>query len=140
MIEWVVERLLSLLGPIATLKREQRELADNALRSISHALNETYLYYRSVELKQGRNIDAEAQLSRYWAAAAIPLRHIDRQLAEICEYKAEYWVNPDTWDGDKVKQLGIGLDDVRKQYRARLAFGPPRHLSGRATSADKFGR
>ena len=135
MIQWVVEQLLALLGPLTTLRQEKRELADNALRSISHALNETYLYYRSIELGGVRNRDTEAQLSRYWAAAAIPLRHIDLKLAEICEYKAEYWVNPDTWDNAKVKELGIGLDDVRKQYRAKLGFGPTRHSSGRATPA-----
>ena len=45
MMEWVVERLISLLGPIATMTKDKRDLQDNALRSISHALQETKLYY-----------------------------------------------------------------------------------------------
>lgn len=73
MIEFVVERLLNLVGTIAVMGRDRRELRDNALRAISHALNETYLYYRDIDAGKERNIDTEAQLSRYWSAAAIPL-------------------------------------------------------------------
>jgi hypothetical protein len=120
MIEFVVERLLNLIGTIAVMGRDRRELRDNALRAISHALNETYLYYRDIDAGKERNIDTEAQLSRYWSAAAIPLRHIDNELAQICEYKSEYWVNPESWDSSKVEQLGIGLKDVRERYRNLL--------------------
>lgn len=134
MIEWVVERLVSLLGPISALGKEKRELGDNALRAISHALNETYLYYRDIEQGKKRNRDVEAQLSRYWSAAAIPIRHIDKELAQICEYKSEYWVNPDTWDDHKVKKLGIGLEEVRNKYRALLA---PRKFTSPSSPAPK---
>ena len=120
MIQWVVEKLIALIGPISALRKENRELADNALRAISHALNETYLYYRDIERGKERNPEVEAQLSRYWSAAAIPIRHIDRGLAQTCERKSEYWLNPDTWDEAKVTETGIGLDDVRKKYRALL--------------------
>jgi hypothetical protein len=34
MLEYLVEKLISLLGPIATLSKEKRELKDNALRAI----------------------------------------------------------------------------------------------------------
>lgn len=124
MIEWVVERLLDLIEPVANLSKDRRELRDNALRSISHALNETYLYYRDIETKgKARNMDTEAQLSRYWAAAAVPMRHLDAQLAEVCEYKSQYWVNPETWNPGKVRELGIGLHEVRGRYQALLRFG-----------------
>lgn len=121
MIEWVVERVSALIPAIDKLSTAKRELKDNALRSISHALNETYLYYGLLEKGGQRNTDIEKQLSRYWAAAAIPLRHIDQELASVCEYKSEYWVNPDSWDKAKVDRLGIGLKKVRNQYRALLA-------------------
>ena len=120
MIERVVEQLISLLGPIAKLSKEKRELRDNALRSISNALNETYLYYRDIKRGKGRDPEVEAQLSRYWSAAAIPIRHIDNELANICEYKSEYWINPDNWNDGKIESLGIGLESVRKRYRSLL--------------------
>jgi len=116
-----MERLIALIGPIQQLRKEQREVADSALRAVSIAINETYLYYRSLEKGRARSDDTEAQLSRYWAAAAIPLRHIDAELAEVCEYKSEYWVSPETWEPSQIKELGIELEAVRDRYRQRIA-------------------
>jgi len=113
------------------LTKDRRELKDNALRAISHALTETYLYYRRMELGKGRDNDIEAQLSKYWSAAAIPIRHIDPNLAQLCEHKSDYWVNPDRWDQKKVKKIGIGLEQVRKRYRA-LLNPRPRFLVSKA--------
>jgi hypothetical protein len=123
MIEQVIAGLGNVLGKIPAPGRDRREVHDNALRAISHALTETYLYYRSLEAGQQRNAEVEAQLSRYWAAAAIPLRHLDRDLASTCEYKAEYWLNPEDWSAERVRRVGIGLDDVRHRYRQLLTPG-----------------
>lgn len=41
MLSFVIEKLISLMGPIATLSKDKRELKDNALRAISIALQET---------------------------------------------------------------------------------------------------
>jgi hypothetical protein len=120
MLEWVTERLLALVEQFATLRKDQRDLRDNALRAISHALNETCLYYRDLGHGRPRNEDIEAQLSRYWSAAAIPIRHFDAELARVCEEKSEYWIDPDSWPADRVAAAGIGLDNVRRQYRALL--------------------
>lgn len=121
MLEFVVEQFIALLGNIQNLSKEKREIKDNALRAISHALNETYLYYASQDKGKQRNLDVEKQLSNYWAAAAIPLRHLDESLAMTCEYKAEYWVNPDNWSDEQIHKHGIALDSLRKQYRQLLA-------------------
>ncbi len=118
MLELVVERLISLLGPIATLSKDKRELKDAALRAISMALTETKLYYRDRENGKPRNPETEAQLAKYWAAAAIPLRHIDEELAMTCEYKADFWTGPDRWTGEEITRLGIKLEDVTMAYRS----------------------
>jgi hypothetical protein len=120
MLQYVIEKFIDLLPAFEKLSAQQRDMKDNALRSISHALNETYLYYRDIEKGVLRNQDIEAQLSRYWAAAAIPLRHIDGELAAICDNKSEYWINPDTWNQDKIDNLGINLEKVRNEYRLLL--------------------
>jgi hypothetical protein len=120
MITFVIEKLIGLIGPVASLSKERRELRDNALRSISHALDETYLYYRDLDRGKPRNFETEAQLAKYWSAAAIPIRHIDEELALICDQKSEYWLNPENWDQERVKEVGIALDDVRKHYRELL--------------------
>lgn len=121
MLEYVIDKLIALLGPIATLSKEKRELKDNALRGVSIALQETKLYYRDRGCGKGRNMDVEAQLAKYWAAAAIPLRHIDEELAMICEYKADFWTDPDHWPDEEIERVGIKLDDVSQAYR-RLAM------------------
>lgn len=137
MIEWVVEKFIALIPSFEKASSLRRDMQDNALRAISHALNETFIYYRDIDAGKPRSPDIEAQLSRYWSAAAIPLRHIDDELAQICEHKSEYWINPDNWDSEKIEHLGIGLAKVRDQYRSLLA---PKKFSlrGKAGSAAKL--
>lgn len=118
MLEFLVDNLISLLGPIATLSKDRRDIKDSALRAISTALTETKLYYRDRQSGKPRNMDTEAQLAKYWAAAAIPLRHIDEHLAMICEHKADFWTGPDNWTSEKVKKFGIKLEDVTKAYHS----------------------
>jgi hypothetical protein len=48
MLSQVIEGVVKLLGPIATLSKDRRELKDSALRAISTALDETYIYYRDL--------------------------------------------------------------------------------------------
>lgn len=130
MLEFLVDKLIALMGTIATLSTEKRELRDNALRAISTALQETKIYYACLGRGQQRDYDTEAQLARYWGAAAIPLRHIDEELAMICENKADFWIDPEHWSGEKIEQFGIKLEDVTKAYRqlARLNFNKARAL------------
>lgn len=120
MIKEILDGLSKILGPIATLSKERRELKDSALRAISTALNETYLYYRDINRGSPINRDREAQLSKYWSAAAIPMRHFDESLASICEHKSDYWINPESYDSNQIEELGIALDDVRQAYRRHL--------------------
>lgn len=121
MLEFIVGKLVSLIRPIQNLTNDKRAIKDNALRVISHALNETYLYYRNFYKDRQRDLGIEKQLSNYWAAAAIPLRHIDQDLAMTCEYKTEYWVNPENWTNEQIQEHCIALDDLRKKYRNMLA-------------------
>jgi hypothetical protein len=121
MMEWIVERLISLLGPIATMSKDKRDLQDNALRSISHALQETKIYYRNLDAGKERSYDIENQLAKYWSAAAIPLRHIDQELAMNCEDKAEYWLSPERFSNEDIKKMGIRLTDLSTAYRKLVA-------------------
>lgn len=116
----IIGGLFGVVPNLLSLPKERRELRDNALRGILVALDETYLYYRDIEKGKSRNEDREALLVRYWSAAAIPMRHIDRELARRCDQKAEYWLNPDKYDADAVRELGIGLESVWNAYRTLL--------------------
>lgn len=121
MLEFIISQFIALIEPIQSLSKDKRDLKDNALRAISHALNETYLYYRDIEHGKPQNLDIQKQLSHCWAAAAVPLRNIDENLALICEFKSEYWVNPENWSDEQIHEHGIALDDLRHKYRLLLA-------------------
>jgi len=124
----IIKSLFGLAPNLLALPKERRELRDNALRSILVALDETYLYYRDMNRGQQRDPDREAVLAKYWSAAAIPMAHVDPALAQRCDLKAEYWLNPDGYNADTIKDLDIGLESVRNAYRTLLK---PRSLMQR---------
>lgn len=65
-IEWVAERLISLLPIIGNVSKDKREVADKALYAISEALTETCLYVNKYVENGKRDEKIEAQLVRYW--------------------------------------------------------------------------
>lgn len=120
MLNEILDGLSKILGPIATASKDHSLMKDEALRAISHALDETYLYYRDLEHGRLQNRDKEAMLVKYWSAAGISLRHFDQRLARICDDKAEYWVNPENYSNEDIQNLEIGLDNVRQAYKKML--------------------
>ncbi len=120
MIEWVVQKLFDAIPLIDQASKEKRELADGAYLSISTALTETCLYVAQFNKTREPNFETQARLAKLWAEAAIPLRHIDSELSEICEYKSEYWVDPQSWDSSNSNSIEIDLVSVRNKYRAKL--------------------
>jgi|GEM_PF-6392788 len=67
---------------------------------------------------QGRNRDAanEKRLADLWFAASVPLRHFNDNLANLCEYKRDYWSNPADWSGDDRINTAIKLDAMRERF------------------------
>ncbi len=120
MITELIDSLVNIMGPLATSSRENENKKDQALRAVSYALDETYLYYRELNNGMLEDREREAQLVKLWSAAAIPLRHFDLDLSRICDSKSQYWINPQGFNDDQVENLGIRLDDVRKAYRKLL--------------------
>lgn len=119
-MEFVINKLFSLLAVFSAKRKEDKQLADDAIRAVSHALNETFLYYQRIDEGQERDREKEESLCKAWSSAAIPLRHIDRELSQICDKKSEYWLDPDSWDMKKIKDSNIGLESVRDKYRKLL--------------------
>ena len=120
MIEWVLEKLIAILPMIGDIGKDRRELADKALESVSRALTETCIYVKRYEEQGKRDLDMESNLVRFWSEAAIPLRHIDKELSDICEYKSEYWLDPKTWNPKQANGTSISLENVREKYRKKL--------------------
>jgi hypothetical protein len=91
------------------------------LRGIKQALHETYVYCRGIENGGSRDPDMEAQLAHYWAAAAIPVRKLNGELAARCDRKSEYWINPERYSDQDLQDLGIELRSVRQEYQELLS-------------------
>lgn len=62
----------------------------------------------------------EEQLARSWAGAAVPARHIDTELAEMCQHKSDLWINPDGWSREEIEKYGISIETVKERYLALL--------------------
>jgi hypothetical protein len=101
----------------------RRQDVDDALRAVQIALNETQIYYALRDRGEARSDEKELQLSRYWSAASIPLRHVDPGFAQMCEHKSLYWLNPDNWSDRKVRRYKIRLSTVTKRVRALRGVG-----------------
>ena len=125
MLPEIISGLFELIGPLAEASTSRRELKDEALRAIMVALNETEFYYKRLEDKNNRSRDTEQKLSNYWATAAIFIRHFDQHLAEICQYKSEFWRNYENWTPEMIKKTGIELENVQKEYKRMLL---PKHI------------
>jgi hypothetical protein len=130
----IIKSLFGVVPTLLSLSKDHRELRDNALRGILVALDETYLYYRDLNRGKARDLDRETLLVRYWSAAAIPMRHVDADLAQRCDQKAEYWLNPKRYSHDDIKELDIGLESVRNAYRTLLQ---PKSLVARPHSPGR---
>jgi hypothetical protein len=120
MLTEIISGLFGLVGPLSDATQERRAQKDEALRAISVALNETAFYYRHLAAGKKRSSDTEQKISNYWATAAIFIRHYDPPLAQICQYKSEFWIDYDYWTPEMIKDTGIELDNVRDKYRNLL--------------------
>lgn len=119
-LESFVEFCINFYNKKSNAKRQDVE---DALRAVQIALNETQIYYALRDRGMPRNDEKEVQLSRYWSAASIPLRHIDFDFAERCEHKSLYWLNPDDWSDRKIGRYKIRLSSVAKKVRALRGVG-----------------
>ena len=120
MYAWALAKMIALLGPIAEMQKDKRELADQALRAVSDALTKTRLYCKSLDDGIVPERKKEEELMKAWANAAIPMRHIDREFSEICEHKSQFWLNPAEWPQGSVAEMGIDLESVRERYQTLL--------------------
>lgn len=116
----LIDRLLAALGLIRENRRLQSERIDKALYALYMALNETRSYVSSLNRGMPRNSEKEYAIARLWSDASVPLRTIDRDLAERCFIKSGYWLEPDTWSELMIKEQRIGLTQVLKSTRNLL--------------------
>jgi hypothetical protein len=114
------DRLLAAIGLIRERQKERTTRVDKALYALYAALNETKVYISYLESGKRRNRNREFAIARLWHDASVPLRKVDRDLAERCFLKGSYWLEPDTWSELKINRKRIGLNQVIKSTRDLL--------------------
>ena len=106
------DKTLAVLGLIRDQKRQRTERTDQALLALYAALAETRSYMS--ELKQGTAQDTARQfaIAQLWYRASVPLRRIDKDLAERCFLKGGYWMEPNVWEQSQLETKRITIDSV----------------------------
>lgn len=113
----IFDKILNIIGLVKSGKLRRDDKIDSALKQIHEALVQTQLYLRKNSM---RDADKEFQLSKLWYQASIPLRHVDKGLANICNLKGGYWSNPDAWDDLETGEYDIAISNVETKVRELL--------------------
>jgi hypothetical protein len=115
------------LGPFVALisfLRGIRERRDDRIRAallpLGKALVETRLYLRNQERDGQRDRNREDDLVRRWAEAGAALYALDSGLAQVCEHKSMYWMEPEEWSTHDVREKGIAIDRIYQTYGSLL--------------------
>jgi len=114
------DKILAGLGLIREGRKQRTERIDQALLALYAALSETKMYIAERERGKRRNKKREYALARLWHRASVPLRAIDEQFADRCFLKGSYWMDPDTWDKQRIESTGIAIDAVFEATRKLL--------------------
>ena len=107
----------ALLDHISTHRNVQREICDHALAALYMACTETKICIQRVQRTGTSNRQTEEELARLWSKAAVPLCHLDADLAKRCIDKSEYWLNPDGWSATDIAQYRIGIHQIANEAR-----------------------
>lgn len=114
------DKILAGLGLLREGQKTRNEKTDHALLALYVALTETKSYIESREKGKRRNREREFELARLWHNASIPLRAIDKEFANRCFLKGSYWLEPDTWDKERIEDTGIAINSVFDATRQLL--------------------
>jgi hypothetical protein len=116
----IFDRCLAALGLLRERRKYRDEKIDQALYALYAALNETKTYIQHLDSGKRPNRKREWAIAKLWQDASVPLRAVDRDLAERCFMKSSYWLQPDTWTEVMIKNKRIKLDQVLKSTRSLL--------------------
>lgn len=117
----MVDTLLDWARDLQASQAARNEDVRKALKSISLAAVETRGYL--ADLRDGasdRDRSREGGLARLWTEAGHDLAQIDRELAERCLLKADYWSDPTGWDASQRETSAIRLEELHQEARDLL--------------------
>jgi transcriptional regulator with XRE-family HTH domain len=114
------DKAFSVLGLIREKKLRRTEKIDQALLALYVALTKTRSYISELEEGRRPNREKAMVIAQSWNAASVPLRAIDKDLAERCFEKGGYWMNPELWDSKRIESKRIKIEDMFEATRELL--------------------
>jgi hypothetical protein len=114
------DKTLQVLGLIRENKIRRTEKIDQALLALYAALAETKAYLSDLRSRKPRSRKREFAIAKLWHAASVPLREVDKGLAERCFLKGGYWMEPETWDQQRIREKRITIESVFEATRQLL--------------------
>jgi hypothetical protein len=110
--EWL-DRLIS-------SRQKRTDASRAAAEKLVHALSETQAYIHDIESGRRESRPRERELGHLWADAAAAFYGVDSNIAPLLLLKSESWTAPTKWPPERVKELGIGIDEVAEKARKFL--------------------
>ncbi len=114
------DKALSVLGLIREGKKRRTDKTDQALLALLAALAETRVYMSELKSGKCRSQEREMSIARLWHTASVPLREIDKELAERCFMKGSYWLEPEAWDNRQIDAKNIAIESMFEATRKLL--------------------
>ena len=62
----------------------------------------------------------QIRISKLWTEAALKLRSVNRDLAQRCALKGDYWTNPEDWSVRRIKKARIDIDRIFREAQELL--------------------
>jgi hypothetical protein len=116
----MIAALKALLEYFRDERHRREDKADDALAAIYAAANETKLYIQKTQRTGKSDRKEEEELSRLWTKAAVPIRYFDKDLADRCLLKGQYWIDPASWRVAEIVQFRIGIEEIFEEARALI--------------------
>jgi len=114
------DKSLAVFNLVREGKKQKNEKMDHALFALYTALNETKSYVEKLASGKRRNRKSEFALAKLWHDASIPLRYIDLELAERCFIKGSYWLEPEVWSENRIRDNKIDIENMIKSIKELL--------------------
>lgn len=116
----VFDHLINWLKTAGEGRRQNREEYKKALLIIYMAANETKSYIASLKRRKNPDLERERKLSQLWREASVELREIDRDFAQRCLLKSDYWADPTSWSNEDIDNARISINEVFNRAKELL--------------------
>ncbi|SKC30728.1 hypothetical protein CZ809_00205 [Photobacterium piscicola] len=109
--------LSACIGVLKPVVDRQDDLQTIAVEKLNEAVTETEGYFYT----QNGKAQIEHTLNRVWNSASIALDRAGYpEMSRLAQIKGTYWLNPNNWDDETIRESGIQLSEMRRKLNEAL--------------------